>query len=172
MGSKRTIRISILALAGLLSSAFLGSASAATGCEEDKAFNTVMLHRLNVEIEARDDAYPRGTKAKIDADVTRTLDKDPTGTGVAPGFPYEEPAGDVNVGVGLIVGGMWVGGDWQLTDAQGEALMKPLILGHSPYSWAKVGAFAWKVLAQDPQGCATLMEVGEVEVSQMFRVTR
>ncbi len=140
--------------------------SAAAHCG---AFEYVSLHTLRVEMKPHKKAYKIGDTAKIDLKVTRTFEKDPTGSGTPLPVPYSEPAQDVFVGVGLRVGDVFLFG-LGMTDADGQTTVDVVIQDYATPGWANVDGFAQKITAESP--CLTVQELGFASGPRMFKILK
>ncbi|HWC12991.1 MAG TPA: hypothetical protein VG929_00165 [Actinomycetota bacterium] len=131
------------------------------------AMETIGLRTLHLEYKADKKIYEIGDIAQIKVTVTRPADEDPLGQGIPMDRPFVEPAADVNVGVGLSIGRVFLPGAG-LTNEKGVAIVKIKIENYAPAGkWADASAYAWRVVQSTP--CATVQEDGYRIQPRMFR---
>ena len=156
-----SLLLALLLLAGA-SVALTPSAAFACGGVE-----TLSLKTFHLEVQANKKVYKIGETANIKVTVTRPAEEDPLGNGIPMERPYVEPAPDVNIGVGLAIGRVFLPGAG-ITDENGVAIVRIKIERYAPRNqWADASAYAWKVLHEMP--CATVQEDGFRMTPQMFR---
>jgi hypothetical protein len=162
-GTRARALIVVTALvAGLIS--FAPPASAHCGSME-----TLNLYTFTVTLHAKKKVYEVGDTAKFHMKVTRPGPRDPLGLGVNLDSPMHEPAPDVNVGIGLRIGQVFLFGIGT-TDEKGEATVGIKLLPYTPAGTASADAVAWKVQHQDP--CFTVQEIEYASDPRAFRVER
>ena len=131
------------------------------------AVETVSLKTFHLEVKANKKIYKIGETALIKVTVTRPAEEDPLGNGIPMERPFVEPAPDVNLGVGLAIGRVFLPGAG-MTDENGEATIKIKIERYAPRNkWADASAYAWKIIQETP--CASVQENGFQMIPQMFR---
>lgn len=157
--SKALILATVL-VAGLLS--FAPSASAHCG-----NFETANLYTFTVELHSMKKVYEVGETAKFHMKVTRPGPQDPVGLGQSWNPPMHDPAADVNVGIGLRVGQVFLFGVGA-TNAKGEATVGVKLLPYTPARTAAADAVAWKVQHQNT--CLTVQEIGYTSDPRAFKV--
>ena len=162
-------------LAGLLS---VGTASPAQACSargvrtmlrSGNALEVVSLRTFHLVVEADKPSYKVGETAVINVTVTRPAHEDPAGQGIPMEPPTSEPAPDVNVGIGLRVGDVFLFGH-ALTNADGLAAVKIKLKDYTPAGKAMVDAYAWKTVQETP--CLKVEENGYVSKPNLFTVFR
>jgi hypothetical protein len=158
----RALILATALVAGLFS--FAPSASAHCGNLE-----TVNLYTFTVAIHPMRKVYEVGDTAKFHMKVTRPGPQDPLGLGQSWNPPMHEPAEDVNVGIGLRVGQVFLFGIGT-TNQKGEATVGIKLLPYTPSGTASADGVAWKVQHQNT--CATVQEIGYASAPRAFRVTR
>lgn len=172
---KRTALLAATAvLSGLLT---VGTASPAQACGardarqglKSGAFEVVGLRTYHLVVEAGDKAYRVGDTAKINVTVTRPAHEDPLGLGVEQEPPESFPAEEVNVGIGLRVGDVFLFGH-AITDANGKATVKIKIKSYTPAGRASADAYAWKTTFETT--CAKVEENGYTQKPDLFQVIR
>ncbi len=122
---------------------------------------------FHVAIKPFKKAYRRGDTVKVDVTVTRPAEEDPMGLGVGTERPASVPASDVNVGVGVSVGRVFLPGYGRTNDA-GKANVAIKIEKYAPRAVAHVRAFAYKEVFSSP--CLTVEEQGFASRDNAFRV--
>ena len=153
--------LTLVASLGLAAPARATSACALAGME------TISLRTFYLEIKADKKLYSVGDVAKIHVNVTRPADEDPLGEGIPLPRPTSEPAAEVNIGIGLAVGRVYLPGAG-MTDENGDAVVKIKIENYAPRNqWVDASVYAWNVVHQDP--CFTVQEEGFEIVPRMFR---
>lgn len=174
---RRTGLVTIIAvlLAGTLSFASAAPAQACSaqgarsGMRSGALLETFGLRTFHLVVEADKRSYRVGQTAKIHVAVTRPAHEDPLGEGIPLDPPQSFPAEDVNVGIGLRVGDVFLFGH-DMTDAEGHATVKVLIAPYAPAGKATADAFAWKTQVESP--CARVEENGYTQVPNIFKVLR
>lgn len=152
--------LALIASLGLASPARAGSACAT-------AMETVSLRNYYLEIKADKKLYEVGEVVEIHVNVTRPNDEDPLGEGIPTPRPTSEPVAEVMVGVGLMVGRVYLPGAG-MTDENGDAVVRIKIESYArPNQWVDASVYAWKVVYQDP--CFTVQEEGYEMIPRMFR---
>ena len=97
--------------------------------------------------------------------MTRPAHKDPLQLGPEFEPPASTPAADVNVGVGIHVGEVFVPGFAQ-TDQDGEATVTIRLPNYMKPGIADLDGYAWKVQADSP--CLTIEEDGYTHMDNAF----
>ena len=128
----------------------------------------VQVRTFTVEVKTGK-AYRIGGRAAIDAVVTRPAHRDPLQVGPEFEPPASAPAADVNVGIGIHVGDVFVPG-FGVTDENGEVRVTIKLPSYMRPGTASIDAYAWKIQADTP--CLTLEEDGFTHVDKAFAVTR
>lgn len=172
---KRTALITATALlAALLALAPVSGAAACSGRNVRSmlragASEVVALRTYHLEVEADKKAYKVGDTAKINVKVTRPAHEDPAGLGIPIDPPESFPAEDVNVGMGLRIGNVYLFG-YSRTNADGLAVVKIQIKSYTPAGKASADAFAWRTAVDTT--CAKVEENGYREMPNLFTVLR
>ncbi|HYI44980.1 MAG TPA: hypothetical protein VE174_05885 [Actinomycetota bacterium] len=141
------------------------TAVSAPGC----AMETVSLKTFKLEIKAKKKLYKVGETAQVLVNVTRPAEEDPLGNGIPFERPMTEPAPDINVGIGLRVGDVFLFGH-SMTDANGDAVVKVKLEPWTPAGNAIADAFAWNVVQDTP--CLRIEENGYTQAPNLFRVIK
>ncbi len=129
----------------------------------------VSLRTYHLVVKADKRAYQVGEVAKVNVTVTRPAHEDPVGAGIEQEPPESFPAEDVNVGIGLRVGDVFLFGH-SVTDSDGFAQVKIKIKDYTPAGKASADAYAWKMAVDTP--CARVEENGYTQKSGLFNVLR
>jgi hypothetical protein len=140
-----------------------GIRSARSGSNE-----TVALRTLHIEAKVPKKVYKVGEIIKMPVEVTRPAKEDPLGQGIPMDRPYVMPAEGVNLGVGLVIGDVFLPG-FGVTDEEGkvtvqirvEKWVKPAVANASFYSWK----------TQVESVCARVEEFGFRPYPSFFKVT-
>jgi hypothetical protein len=112
-------------------------------------------------------SYKVGDTVKVGVKVTRPAEEDPAGLGVSFERPATQPASDVNVGVGVSVGRVFLPG-YGRTNAQGKTTVSVKLERYVRPATAHVRAFAYKEVVQTT--CLTVEEQGYTDVQNAFKV--
>ncbi|MGH2808871.1 MAG: hypothetical protein ACRDKT_16520 [Actinomycetota bacterium] len=133
------------------------------------AMETVALRTFTLEMKSAKPSYKIGETAVIKAKVTRPADEDPLQLGVPLDSPEHYAAPDVNVGIGLRIGEVFLFG-FGITDQNGEADVKIKLKSYTPTGTALADGFAWKRQLETP--CLIVEENGYTFFPNAFKVTR
>lgn len=133
------------------------------------AIEVVALRTYHLEVAPARKIYKVGDVAKINVTVTRPAHEDPAGLGVPIDPPQSFPAEDVNVGIGLRIGDVFLFGH-SVTNADGLAVVKVPIKSYTPAGKAMADAYAWKTAADTP--CLRVEENGYRQLPNLFTVLR
>lgn len=175
MRRRTALTLAIALLAGLLT---VGAATPAQACSSrgvrtmlrsGNALEVISLRTYHLVVEADKPAYKVGDTAVVNVTVTRPAHEDPLGQGIPIDPPESFPAEDVNVGIGLRVGDVFLFGH-ALTNADGLAKVKIDIKSYTPAGKASADAYAWKTVQDTP--CAKVEENGYTREPDLFRVFR
>jgi hypothetical protein len=162
----RMRRIALLGAAALIMTLLTSAPASAVPCG---SMETVALRTFYLDIKAAKKVYKVGQTAVINVNVTRPSDQDPMGMGVPMERPFTEPAEDVNVGIGLRVGDVFLFG-YGLTDAKGNTAVKIKIESWTPAGTALADIFAWQIQLDTP--CLRVEENGYRQKPGIFKVKR
>jgi hypothetical protein len=162
----RMRRIALLASAALVGTLVTAAPSSAVPCG---SMETVALKTFYLEVKAAKKVYKVGQTAVINVNVTRPSDQDPVGMGVPMERPVTEPASDVNVGIGLRVGDVFLFG-YGLTNGKGDTAVKVKIESWTPPGTGIADIFAWQIQLDTP--CLRVEENGYRQTPGIFKVKR
>ena len=127
----------------------------------------VSLKTLHLEIEFPKKAYAIGETVSVKVNVTRPAKEDPLGNGIPMDRPYVEPASGVIVGVGLMIGRVFLPGAG-ITDDNGDTVVKIKLEDWAPAGkWVDASIYAWKIVQQTP--CLTVQEFGYATMPRAFK---
>lgn len=129
----------------------------------------VSLKTFHIEAKPTAKIVPVGDTIKVKTNVTRPAQEDPLGQGIPMDRPYVTPAEGVNVGVGLLIGDVFLPG-FAITDENGDAVIKIKIERYVKPGPVDAAFYAWNVVQETP--CATIQENGFRPFSDFFKVTR
>lgn len=173
---RRTSLVAVTAiLAGTMSLASATPAQACSargvrsGLRSGALIETFGLRTYHLEVEADKSFYRIGETAKVHVTVTRPAHEDPLGEGIPIDPPQSFPAEDVNVGIGLRIGDVFLFGH-NVTDAEGRTTVKIKIASYAPTGKASADAYAWKTQVDSP--CARVEENGYTQVPNIFTIIR
>ena len=179
---RKTILLGLALLVGLIPLAPTASSAGpltttSTGCGARQArtflragaMETVVLKTFTIEVKPLAKSYKVGDTAKIEVTVTRPGQEDPLELGVPLESPQQFPAEEVNVGVGLRVGDVFLFG-FDITDAEGKATVPVKIKPYTPGGTATADIFAWKKQADTP--CAKVEENGYTQFPNIFKIIK
>lgn len=158
-----------LALAALVMAAgslFPAPAASAGACARG-AMEYVTPVTFHVAIGKFKKSYKVGDKVPVKITVTRPAEEDPAGLGVGFERPASQPAADVNVGVGLSVGRVFLPG-YGRTNEQGKTTVSVELERYVRPGTAHVRAFAYKEVLNTT--CLTVEEQGYRDVQNAFKV--
>lgn len=130
---------------------------------------TVALKTFFLEVKGMKKVYKVGDTAKIMVKVTRPAHEDPAGLGIYQEPPESFPAENVNAGIGLRVGDVFLFGH-AMTDAEGVAIVDVKLEEWTPSGSAVADAFAWNVQADTP--CLRIEENGYQQKPNIFKVVK
>lgn len=127
----------------------------------------IALLTFDLEVGKLKPVYKIGDVVTVDVKVTRPAKEDPLGNGIPMDRPYVEPAEGVFVGVGLMMGRVFLPGA-AITGADGVAHVKIKIQDYAP-AGARVDAsmYAWKIVYEVP--CASIQEYGYTSMPGIFK---
>lgn len=151
----------------LVPSAASADAAAPVPCSNSRNMEQVSLRTFNIDAKVVKPAYRIGQTAVFKVTVVRPADGDPMNLGVPMDGVPPQPAPDINVGVGLLVGDVFLPG-FAITDENGKATVKVKIESYAQPAVVDAAFYAWKVAADSP--CAKVMENGFRAYPEMFTV--
>ena len=172
-------RTSLVAVTAILA-AMMAFASAApaqacstrgirSGLRSGSLLETIGLRTYHLEVKPDKKSYEVGETAQVHVTVTRPAKEDPLGEGIPIDSPRSFPAEEVNVGIGLRVGDVFLFGH-NMTNAEGHATVKIKIAKYAPAGKAYADAYAWRTAVDTP--CARVEENGYTSVPNIFTVLR
>jgi hypothetical protein len=132
-------------------------------------FETLTLRMFHIEAKSKQPVYRIGDTATFPIELTRPAKEDPLKEGLPWDRPIVEPASDVNVGVGLLIGDVFLPG-FAVTDENGQALVKIKLERYVRPSTADAAFYAWNVVQESP--CLTIQEDGFRVYQGMFKVKK
>lgn len=171
-------RTALLVATGILAALLVvAPASSAAACSSRNvqgmmrsgAIEVVALRTYHLEVKPSQKTYNVGDTAKIRVLVTRPAHEDPVGQGIPIDPPQSFPAEEVNVGIGLRIGDVFLFGH-SVTNADGLAVVKVPIKSYTPAGKAFADAYAWKTAADTP--CLRVEENGYRQMPDLFTVLR
>ena len=130
---------------------------------------TIALKTFHLVVKGQKKTYKVGDTAKIVVEVTRPGHEDPAGLGIYQEPPQSFPAENVNAGVGLRVGDVFLFGH-AMTDAQGKAVVDVKLEEWTPAGMAIADAFSWNVQVDTP--CVRVEENGYMQKPNVFKVVK
>lgn len=130
---------------------------------------TVALKTFHLVVKGQKKVYKVGDTAKIEVMVTRPGHEDPAGLGIYQEPPESFPAENVNAGIGLRVGDVFLFGH-SMTDAQGKAVVEVKLESWTPAGTAIADAFAWNTQVDTP--CLRIEENGYQQKPNVFKVIK
>ena len=165
--SKKLAAIS-LAASFLITGAVTSSPVAAADCVDGlRGRERVLIHNFHIEAEPERKVYLVGETAVVNGTITRPAREDPAGGGVEYDPPESEPAGDVNVGIGLESGDSFRFG-FGVTDADGKVDLKIKLDEDTEPGTVNIRIYAWKRQVDTP--CLIVDEYGYRAYDNMFRI--
>lgn len=129
----------------------------------------ISLKTFHIEAKPAQKTAAIGDTVKIKANVTRPAKEDPLGQGIPMDRPYVTPAEEINVGVGLLVGDVFLPG-FAVTDENGDAVIKIKIERYVKPGPVDAAFYAWDTTAESP--CFTVQENGFRPYQDFFKITR
>ena len=166
----RGLKAGLVALVAMAAIPLTSAPALSTPCSAPgNGMDYVGLNTLHVDIGKFDKSYHRGDKVSVHVKVTRPSENDPAGLGVTVPRPVGQPAEEVNVGVGLSIGRVFLPG-YTLTNAKGKGVARIKIENYAPVGkWAAVRAYAYQERVNTP--CLIVEEQGYRDVARAFKVT-
>ena len=127
----------------------------------------VSLKTFHLEVKFPKKSYRIGETVNVKVNVTRPAKEDPLGNGIPMDRPYVEPASGVIVGVGLMIGRVFLPGAG-ITGDNGDTVVKIKLEDWAPAdTWVDSSIYAWKVVQETP--CLTIQEFGHAVRPRVFR---
>ena len=130
---------------------------------------TIALKTFHLEVKGMKKVYKVGETAQIQVTVTRPAHEDPAGLGIYQDPPQSFPAENVNAGVGLRVGDVFLFGH-AMTDANGVAKVGVKLEDWTPAGTAIADAFSWNTQVDTP--CLRVEENGYMQKPNVFKVVK
>ena len=157
--------LGLIAVTAFMAAMFVVAPSQATpACAE-----TVVLKTFHLVVDSPKKTYKVGENAVINVTVTRPAQEDPLGQGIPIDPPQSEPAANINVGIGLRVGDVFLFGH-SMTNDQGKAAVKVKLEPWTPTGPAIADAFAWNIVQDTP--CLRIEENGYMQKPHIFHVIK
>lgn len=160
-------------LAGSADAAPIPCAGAATKTMKDGltkgGMETATLRTLEIDAEVKAPTYRVGDIAKFPVHVTRPAKEDPLRQGLPWERPYVEDAAGVNIGVGLLIGDVFLPG-FATTNDEGKAVIQVKIASYVRPATADAAFYSWNVVAEVP--CFRVEENGFKVFQGMFTVKK
>lgn len=170
MGKRKlSVALGVALLATLLGPTSAAPASAGPCSGGTRAMETVSLRMFHIESEATKQVYKIGDTAVFHTTVVRPAEEDPLNMGIPTDGVDPSPAADVNVGVGLLIGDVFLPG-FARTDANGHAKIKIKIEKYVKPGAADAAFYAWNVVQDTP--CLRIEENGFRAYMEMFEVKK
>lgn len=130
---------------------------------------TLNVKTFKIDAKVRKPIYRIGDTAVFDAKVMRPADEDPAGMGLPTDGIDKRPAEEANIGVGLLVGDVFLPG-FSVTNDQGKAVIKIRIEKYVKPGPVDAAFYAWKTQADTP--CLRLEESGFFAKQNAFTIKR
>jgi hypothetical protein len=160
---RRTLT-TVVAAAVMTATQVVAPMGMANACAE-----TVALKTFHLTVKGQKKVYKVGDTAKIVVTVTRPAHEDPAGAGIYQEPPESFPAENVNAGVGLRVGDVFLFGH-AMTDAEGKAVVDVKLESWTPSGSAIADAFSWNIQLDTP--CLRVEENGYMQKRDVFKVVK
>ncbi len=141
-----------------------GASAAPAACGSSAA---TTLRTFHIVAEPHKKTYRLGDVVKVDLKVTRPAHEDPVDAGVEFEPPVSVPAEDVDVSVGLYVGGHYLYGVG-VTDANGEETISIKLTASQP-GWVRADIAGRQFYNRG--GCPDIEEEGYVSYPKFFKAT-
>lgn len=129
----------------------------------------VRLRDFYIQASVKRKSYQVGETIQFPVTVSRPSNTDPLGLGVPTDPGSLGPAEDVYLGVGVMVGDVFLPG-FAITDANGQALVKVKVEKYVKPTVVDVAFYAWKIVVDRP--CLRVEENGFRAVARMFKIER
>jgi hypothetical protein len=130
---------------------------------------TVSLRTLHIEAKVPKKTYKIGDIIKIPVEVTRPAEEDPFGQGIPMNRPMVFPAEGVNLGVGLVIGDVFLPG-FGVTDDDGKVTVQIRVERWVKPATANASFYAWN--PQVETVCARVEEFGYRPYPSFLKVGR
>lgn len=163
--------LSVAVLGGLPGASATGSSAACSGravkiMKNAGAMEQYALRTFNIAVKAPKNVHI-GDTLVIPVVVTRPAEQDPLGQGIPTDGIEPEAAPDVNVGVGLLFGDVFLPG-FAVTDSKGKAKIRVKVERYVKPGPVDASFYAWKTQADTP--CARVDENGYRPMPKFFTV--
>ena len=160
----RGVVFRLLLGASLVGSSLVATSPAASACNMEY----IQATTFTVDVGSFEKSYRRGDVVKVKVTVSRPAEEDPVGLGIGFERPTTQPAAEVNVGVGISVGRVFLPG-YGFTNAQGRVVVPIRIERYAPLKTAYVRAYAYRTALETT--CLTVEEQGFRTVPEAFKVS-
>lgn len=135
----------------------------------EHGLETVTLRMFHIEAKTKRKAYRVGEFVKVPVEVTRPAKEDPLKLGLPWERPFVQPAEDVNVGVGLLIGDVFLPG-FGVTNEDGRTTIKIKVERYVRPAKADAAFYAWNMMAETP--CFNVQEDGFRIYPEMFKIRK
>ena len=133
-----------------------------------RSMETVSLRDFWIEPDIKKKTYKIGETVQFPVNVSRPADQDPFNLGISMDAGSLGPVEEASVGVGVLVGDVFLPG-FGITDANGDTLLKVKLENYVKPGIADVAFYSWKIVQDTP--CLRVEENGFRAVARMFKVT-
>ncbi len=158
---------SLVAAAALMSAVLVaGPTAAAPAPAPCGSFEIVQLRTIHIDAKISKPVYKVGETAIFKLTLTRPAKEDPAGQGIPMDPPTTQPADGVSIGIGLIVGDVYLWG-LGMTDQGGKATIRIKLKSYTPAGIAQARAFGKKNIADSP--CLVIDEIGFLPMPNAFK---
>ena len=134
-----------------------------------RSMETVSIRDFYIEPSVKKKTYRIGQTVTFPVHVSRPAEEDPIDLGMEMEPGSLGPVEDANVGVGLLVGDVFLPG-FAITDANGDAVIKVKIEKYVKPATVDAAFYSWKIVQDTP--CLRIEENGFKPVAAMFKITR
>lgn len=130
---------------------------------------TIVVRSFNVEMKVDRPVWKVGETVIIHTTVTRPAHEDPAGQHIEIDPPTTQPATNVNMGIGVRIGDVFLFGSG-ITDDQGKIDIKVKLKPYTTPGSASVDGYAWNRIATTP--CLNIEENGYTHIDGLFKVIK
>jgi hypothetical protein len=134
-----------------------------------RSMETISLRDFYIEPSVKKKTVRIGETAVFPVHVSRPAEEDPLDLGLEMEPGSIGPVEDANIGVGLLVGDVFLPG-FAVTDANGDAVIKVKIENYVKPATVDAAFYSWKVVQDTP--CLRIEENGFKAVPALFKITR
>ncbi len=133
------------------------------------AYETVQLKTLHVVLKVEKKVYRVGNVVPVQAEVTRPAHEDPANQRQPIDPPVSQPAANVYVGLGLLVGRTYLFGIGT-TDGEGKTTIRVPLPEYVPAGRVFARSLAWNKLVETT--CLIVEEQGYTEEKNFFTIKK